>query len=150
MKLAQALNERKELNERMKRLKQRLCANVKVQDGDTPSEDPLQLISQLQEVSQELETLICRINRTNHETQIEGVSLSDWITKRDMAVSYFKMMQEALNEAAARADRYSKSEICIKATIDVAQHQQQLDELAKHIRELDAKIQECNWTSELL
>ena len=150
MKLAEALNNRKELSERMTRLKQRLCANVKVQEGDTPSEDPLHLLAQMQTTAGELENLVCRINHTNHQTQVNGTSLADLITRRDVTLSYFKMLKDALDQAAERADRYSKSEICIKATIDVAEHQKQLDVMAKAIRQLDSQIQQTNWTTDLI
>ena len=40
MKLAEALNERKAMQERLGRLRVRLAANARVQEGDTPAERP--------------------------------------------------------------------------------------------------------------
>ena len=40
MKLAEALNLRADLQKRIAQLKERLANNVKVQEGDSPAEDP--------------------------------------------------------------------------------------------------------------
>ena len=45
--------------------------------------------------------------------------------------------------------RGTRSEIKIKSTLPVAPLQKQIDALAKQLRELDAHIQELNWTTEL-
>ena len=47
-------------------------------------------------------------------------------------------------------DRYSKSEVKFKSTVNVADLQKQADELAKAYRELDVRIQEANWRVDLL
>lgn len=45
MKLAEALILRKDLQTRLVRIQERLNANVLVQEGDRPSEDPTELIT---------------------------------------------------------------------------------------------------------
>ena len=57
MKLAEALKLRADLNTRMSRLRNRLVVNSKVQEGDSPSEDPEELLAELEEVSGQLEEL---------------------------------------------------------------------------------------------
>ena len=47
MKLAEALNLRADLQKRIAALKDRLIRNAKVQEGDTPSEDPVMLLKEL-------------------------------------------------------------------------------------------------------
>lgn len=47
-------------------------------------------------------------------------------------------------------DRYSLKEIKIDSTVDVAKLQKDLDALSKELRELDQKIQEINWTTDLI
>ena len=49
MKLAEALNLRADLQKRIANLKERLIKNAKVQEGDTPSENPHTLINELNE-----------------------------------------------------------------------------------------------------
>ena len=48
MKLAEALIERKELQSKVARLKQRLLNNALVQEGSVPNEDPKVLITDLE------------------------------------------------------------------------------------------------------
>lgn len=44
MRLATALSERADLQRRLEQLKERLTQNARVQEGDTPSEDPKELL----------------------------------------------------------------------------------------------------------
>lgn len=150
MKLAEALNERKELQTRLDRLHDRLTANVRVQEGDTPSEDPVKLFALLDDTTAALQALIYRIGRTNIETIVEGRSLADWVAEREVAQRKFNIMRDVLNTAARRTERQSAAEIRILATIDVAAYQKSLDQLAVRIREIDATVQAANWTTELL
>ncbi len=55
----------------------------------------------------------------------------------------------ALN-ASLRQDRYSRSEVKYVSTVSVADIQKSADELAKNYRELDARVQELNWQTELV
>lgn len=150
MKLAEALNERKLLQEKMTRLQERLNANVRVQEGDKPSEDPDGLFADLEKTVAALEDLIVRINHTNAVTMIDGRSIADLVASRDIAMKHVKILNQVLRHAAERAERYTKAEIRIVSTIDVAGRQKKLDVMSKAIRELDAKIQAANWTTDLL
>lgn len=51
--------------------------------------------------------------------------------------------------ATVTHDRFSRSEVKFKSTVNVAQIQQTADELAQEHRRLDARIQEANWQTEL-
>ena len=55
MKLAEALNLRADLQKRIANLRERLIKNAKVQEGDTPSEDPNMLLNELNDNIIELE-----------------------------------------------------------------------------------------------
>ena len=150
MKLAEALIRRKDLQTRVSRLRDRLFANVKYQEGDKPSEDPNELIALLNQTLDELNDIICRINRTNGVTEVNGEPIADAITRRDTALRKIGIMREVLNRAADRPDRYSKSEIRILTCINVKEQQEIVDELAHSARLLDARIQAKNWETELL
>lgn len=150
MKLAEALNERKELQNRLDRLHERLTANVRVQEGDAPSESPDALFALLDETSTALQTLIVRIARTNVETVLEGRTLADWVAERDVAQRRFNILRDVLDTAARRTERRSATDIRIVSTIDVAARQKALDALAVRIRAIDATVQAANWTTELL
>ena len=71
MKLAEALSIRKDLQKRIQQLGQRIQNNVKVQEGDEPSEQPKELMKELDECLEKLEGLIWRINATNMQTTDE-------------------------------------------------------------------------------
>ena len=58
MKLAEALLERSECQERLHVLESRLQANLKIQEGDEPHEDPQALLKEAMEVQERLCTLI--------------------------------------------------------------------------------------------
>ena len=63
MKLAEALLRRADMQKKLASLKSRIAENVKVQDGDTPSENPNELLLQANQVMSELYTLIDHIHR---------------------------------------------------------------------------------------
>ena len=46
--------------------------------------------------------------------------------------------------------RRTVGEIRIRSTVDVRSMQKEVDRMSKELRELDEKIQETNWTTELL
>lgn len=78
MKLANALSLRSELQTRIRQLESRLDNNALVQEGESPAEDPMELLRELEEDYAQLEELIARINRTNSTTEAgEGRTLSD-------------------------------------------------------------------------
>lgn len=70
MKLAEALNLRADLQKRIAQLKLRLLANAKVQEGDTPAEDPTLLLQELDSYTAQLEMLIRQINKANNSTVV--------------------------------------------------------------------------------
>ncbi len=150
MKIADALILRADNQRRLEELKQRLLRVAKVQDGDKPAEDPEALLREIEHASNELESTIQKINSTNSSTQIEGgQSISDALATRDVLRLKFTVYRELAKAAAITQDRYSRSEVKFKATVDVAKIQSQADDLARQHRELDAKVQEVNWLTEL-
>lgn len=84
MKLAEALQERADLNRRIEQLNARLYRNSKVQQGRNPEEDPAELISELDGCIARLEYLIAKINICNCNTKTpDGKSITKLIAKRD-------------------------------------------------------------------
>lgn len=150
MKLATALSERAELQRKLSELGTRLNNNAKVQDGERPSEDPAALLSELDGALERLEELMARINLTNSRTEADGVTVTELIAKRDCLKRRLAVMRGFLDNASSRVDRYSKTEIRIISSVDVAALQKQVDRCSKELRETDETIQELNWTTELL
>jgi uncharacterized coiled-coil DUF342 family protein len=150
MKLATALSERASLQVRLNELQIRLNANAKVQEGDVPAENPVELIAEKDRILDELENLVTRINLTNSKTECDGVTITELISKRDRMKKDVNIMRSFLNNASSKIDRYSKTEILIKSTVDIAEYQKKLDVTSKELRQIDEKIQELNWTTELI
>ena len=47
-------------------------------------------------------------------------------------------------------ERYSRSEVKFKSTVSVSEMQSQVDALSREYRELDSRVQEANWSIELV
>ena len=150
MKLATALSERASLQIRLSEIQIRLNANAKVQEGDVPAENPVELIAEKDRILDELENLVTRINLTNSRTECDGVTITELISKRDRMKKDVNIMRSFLNNASSKIDRYSKTEILIKSTVDISEYQKKLDVISKELRQIDEKIQELNWTTELI
>lgn len=150
MKLAAALIERADLQTRLTQLQTRLLNNAKVQEGVKPNEDPKDLLKELDEVSKQLEDYIYRINMTNAATLVDETPLTSLLAKKDVLTKKISILRTFLNESSALVDRYSLKEIKIDSTVDVAKLQKDLDTLSKELRLLDQKIQEINWTTDLI
>lgn len=150
MKLAEALIIRADHQKKFEQLKQRLLLNAKVQDDDEPAEDPAKLLKEIEEVSETLNELIRRINATNSVTRLTAdMTISDAIARRDILQMKHALYRDLANSAVIKQDRYTKSEIKFRSTVNVAQLQKKADSMAKEHRELDSRIQEANWKTDL-
>ena len=151
MKLAEALILRADCQKRFEQLKARLLRSAKVQEGEDPAENPAELLVELEHVSNQLVDLIKRINKTNSNTLFANdQTISDVLAERDVLVLERSAYGDLASTAALRQDRFTRSEVKYISTINVAETQKRADELAKNYRELDARIQEVNWQTELV
>lgn len=151
MKLAEALILRADLKTRAAQLRERLKANAKVQEGETPSEDPQELLREFEEVAAQTLVLIQQINRTNAQAPFENAEmLSDALARRDVLKLRISIYRNVVEEATVKIDRYAQAEIKSLAAIDVRATQKQTDDLSKALRELDTKVQGLNWTVDLV
>ena len=122
MKLAEALQERADINSRLAELYPRLSNNALVQEGEKPAEDPQSLIEEIESCTARLAELIAKIN----------------------------LYRNLIGAASNVAHRATRTEIKIKSTVDVGKLQKQADAYAKELRLLDNRLQEANWLNELL
>ena len=150
MKLASALAERADLQKRISELSTRLNNNAKVQEGESPSENPKELLEELNRDFVRLEELISKINHTNNVTNSGEVTLTDLIAKRDCLKQRIGILRDFLNRSSEKVSRYSKTEIRILSTVSVSELQKEVDGLSKELRETDELIQGLNWTTELI
>lgn len=150
MKLAEALTLRADHQRRLEQLKQRLTRNAKVQEGDDPAEDPQALLAEIERISTELTVLIQNINKTNSATALsDGMTISDALALRDVLGWRQAAYRDLAQAASVVQDRFSRSEVKFRSTVNVAEIQQRADALAVEYRELDTRIQERNWLTDV-
>ena len=150
MKLAEALQERSDINKRISELRRRLENCLLVQEGEEPAEDPMDLLNELDSSTERLETLVASINETKCNTIVDGVSLTELIARKDALTLRHSAYKELVYTAGHNTYRARGTEIKVKAVIKAAELQKTVDRLAKEIRLLDNKLQETNWKTELV
>jgi hypothetical protein len=152
MKLAEALTARADLQRRIEQLRARITANARYQEGEEPAEDASALIDEAETALTQLRELIRRINLTNSRLDLgaDG-TMTDALAARDV----LRLRHSLLTDAAAAASgsggvlRQMRSELRQVAALPVAQLRARADAAALELRELDNRIQQANWTSEL-
>jgi len=150
MKLAEALQERADLNRRIEQLRYRLSNNVLVQEGEKPLEDPTALLEELESSFTRLEWLIARINLTNCAIKVEGRSLTELIARRDVLSLRAEAYRRLVEEASQNTHRATRTEIKILSAVDVPALQRQADDASRELRLLDNTLQATNWTADLM
>lgn len=151
MKLAEALTYRADVQRKIAQLKERIMRNAKVQEGETPAEEPSDLIVEVEGKIAELETLVVRINRTNSKTPFDDNStIADALAKRDALAQKRDLYFDLAKAATVTQDRYKALEIKFRGAVSVRETQKKADSIAKEFRELDLKIQQMNWTIDLV
>lgn len=147
MKLAEALQERADLNKKIEQLRSRLEANATVQEGEKPAEDPNELLKELNSSIARLELLIAKINMVNCHTSTNGKTLTELLAEKDCLSLNINTLQNLRNSASRLAQRATRSEIKILSAIDVKKLQSEIDKLSKRLRIVDNSIQEANWST---
>ena len=150
MKLAEALQERADLMTNIEQIKRRLINNVLVQEGEVPAEDPADLKRELDGSLTRLAKLVAAINKTNCLTLSEGVSLTALIAEKDALSTKIAAYKDVAYSASQAAHRASRTEIKILATVDVKKLQAEIDAMSKELRLLNNRLQECNWSTQLI
>ncbi|MBQ1620383.1 MAG: DIP1984 family protein [Oscillospiraceae bacterium] len=149
MKLAEALQERADLNRKIAQLRERLENNAIVQEGEKTPEDPAQLLVELDASIRRLEELMARINKTNTQTRDGEQSITDLIARKDALRVQVDAYRDIISSASQIARRAMRTEIKILSAVDVKTLQKKADELSRELREVDNRIQQLNWMTEL-
>lgn len=154
-KLAEALIQRKDLQQRYQRLIARLRASATVQEGEKPPEIPAELLAEIQTTVQRLKQLIVQINKTNNEAKLAGedVTLMEAIAERDRLSSERNALEQLTSAARVTENRghgVTRNEVKWLPTVDVASLQKQIDSLAQRYRALDTRLQAANWLVDLV
>ena len=155
MKLAEALLLRADRNRAYEQLRVRISASARYQEGEQPPEDATDLIDSCSAVLDELVRLIRQINRTNAVTNMpDGRTVSDALAERDVLRLRHALLSGSADAASGTGPRgammrSTRSELKVVAALDVGALRQRASDVARRTRELDAQIQQVNWTAEL-
>lgn len=150
MKLAEALQERADLNRKIQQLQSRLLNNATVQEGEQTAEDPQVLLKELNASVDRLQWIIAKVNLTNCQTKVEGKTLTELIAEKDCLSIKIEKYRNFLNSASNLAGRAAHTEIKVLSAVNVRELQTQLDGLCKQLRQVDNAIQQTNWSADLL
>lgn len=151
MRLAEALILRSDLKKRLAHANQRMVECVRVQEGDTPPEDPNTLETEFMAMTREFATLATRINATNLGIVLpDGQSMTAALAQRDILKVQIAFLRAAADGAVGKQARVTRSEVKFVPTINIADFRDRADRLAQELRELDTMIQSANWQYDLL
>lgn len=149
MKLAEALSERSRLINNFHQLRDRFRDNMKVVEGEEPTEYPKELVKELQDTTEQLKRLIYNINVTNTRTLVDGKSITEMLAERDAVSKQVGVLDSALDDLTERTVR-SRSDIRIVRTVDPVEFRKIHDSVASHLRKLDLRIQSVSWNVDLI
>ncbi|AKE38283.1 Hypothetical Protein NG00_00259 [Corynebacterium camporealensis] len=150
MLLAEALAERAAAQQRLQTLRERLLNTLRIQEGDTPEEDPEAMLREVENIGKRLDYLVQAINRTNMATPFDEGTLSDALALRDGYKRNRRLWAEFAEKASARQERWTRSEVKFISTYSVKKLRKHADDCAQQFRELDTRIQQANWSTELI
>jgi hypothetical protein len=150
MKLAEILVLRADVQKRIAQMRTRLQQSALVQEGEQPPENPQELLAELNALLNQLGELIARINHANLQTRLpDGTTITDALAQRDVLTLRHSIISGLADTAAARIERYGRSEIRKVSTVNVAELRNQLNDIARERRELDTAIQATNWATDI-
>jgi hypothetical protein len=154
LKLAEALALRSDATKRFEQLRSRAQANARYQEGEPPAENASELVAEAERVLTELEDLIRRINRTNAATMLDAqMTVTDAIARRDVLrlrhALYTSVADAATGRSGAGMVRQMRSELRYVPAVTVSDLRAAADEAARQHREIDVRIQQANWETDL-
>ena len=150
MKLAEALQERADLNRKIEELRRRLANVILVLEGEEPAEEPAELLKELNAAIARLEYLMAAINLTNCRTKANGMTLTALIARKDALMVKLSSYRDLVYNAAQNTNRARGTEIKVKSLLKAGDLQKVADQIAKEVRELDNLLQETNWKTKLI
>ena len=155
MRLSEALIQRADTQKRINQLKNRLERSARIQEGEQPPEDPLELLQELSQLIDTLTTLVAQINMTNSQIAFDDTrTLTEALAERDSILLHRKILENTISVATGedhrRTMRFARSQIKSFSTMDVRELQATIDQLSRRYRELDTRIQELNWSTDLI
>ncbi|KQS60902.1 hypothetical protein ASG36_08680 [Geodermatophilus sp. Leaf369] len=152
MKIAEALSLRADAQRRVEQLRHRIVSNARFQEGEEPAESAADLLVEADRVLDGLEVWIARINRTNAAVDLgaDG-TMTEALARRDVLRLRHSVLSAAADAAGSDTGfRQLRSELRQVTALPVRELRTRADDVARQLRELDVRIQQANWTHDLL
>lgn len=151
MKLSVALAMRADLNTRIAELQKRMTSSALVQEGTPAPENAMELLAQADELADQLQSLIAQINKTNIATLLaDRRTLTEAIAERDILLVRIRMHRELADAAIIKQNIHTRSEVRFIPQVNITELRKKADSLSRQHRELDAQIQEANFSTDLI
>lgn len=149
MKLAEALMLRADLKKKYLDLMTRAQENASVYEGQTPPESVLLLLTEADNIRQELNEQIVKINAANQKTVMpDGRTLSAWITDKDSVSEHRNQLKQVVKNAAGeKRFSFGREKLCV-ATFSIADLQKTIDFLSSQVSYMEREIQKVNWVTD--
>jgi len=150
MKLAELLINRSARQKRIDSLRERVKANATAQEMTKPHEDPKKLLNELLRENAKLRELVVAINQANLSAKLDDDrSLMEAIAQRDELMAEHAILRSAAKAAQTAPSLYSAREVAWISQLNVSELEQRADQSAESVRQLNAQIQQVNWTFEV-
>lgn len=158
MKLAEALAERSDLDKKIGAIVTRITNSARYAEGETPVENPGDMLVDLRTMLLQRQALIVSINLVNAMTMVRDpggieVTLTEALARRERLNSERTLLNRIADAASPSPDPYGRGrrrmELPEKTDLPVASIREAADRQAREHRELDAVIQRANWDTEL-
>lgn len=156
MKLAELLAERISCEKKLANLSDRIKNNISYTEDVPAIESASELISTYNEVLDRQRNIIRKIIKANMIKNKDGDCISDLLIERDFISKeiglYTKLMKhidQQRNPDTSFRFRADTSPTKYKYDINPITLQKQLDNLHSAFSAIDAKIQACNWSTEV-
>ena len=152
MFLAEALIRKAVLKKELDALEQRMCESARIPHDEEPVDDYLILLDSYHEKEGELLDISLRIQATNNSAAFkEGETISQAIVRRDSLKRTVSMNNKLLGAATSGGrGLFSNRDVKYKRVVDMSMVRTSMDNAAKQYRDLDVKLQQLNWNTELL
>jgi len=155
MLLGEALAERSSKKKQLEQVEARAVSVARYQEGERPAEDAGELLETGRRLVGELRELARKINRTNSATELDpGFTLTDALALRDGYAAEYKLVTAVADSAAgakaAAWARQLRSELQQISAVPVTGLRSEADRIAEARRNLDVRIQQAGWSTELL
>ena len=157
MLLGEALADRASKKKQLEQVAARAAAVARYQEGEEPAENADELLVKGRTLIGELRALARRINRTNSATELEpGFTLTDALALRDGYAAQYKLVTAVADAGSGGGGhgiawaRQLRSELQQVSAVQVADLRAEADQIAEARRNLDVRIQQAGWATELL